>query len=139
MNTNDPSRNERPFRVRRGRVDSVDLFEVKENELEMLANGGPTEIYLNFAIFLLSTAISCVTGLATATFNSDLIKNTFLFVSIIGIIGGLFLGILWWRERKSIKSIVTKIKNRIPIESTVDPLDTKAIDTEPKDEFAPRG
>jgi len=139
MNTQDQNKNEKPFRVRRGRVDSVDLFEVKENELEMLANGEPTEIYLNFAIFLVSTAFSCITGLATATFNSDLIKNTFLFVSIIGIIGGLFLGILWWRGRKSIKSIVTKIKNRIPNESPVENLDTKAIDTESKDEFAPRG
>lgn len=136
MNNPNQFKNEKPFRIRRGRVDSVDLYEVKENELEMLENGEPTGIYLNFSIFLLSVAISCILGLCTATFKSPLIENAFLFVSIIGIIGGVFLGILWWKGRKSIKLIIKKIKNRIPIE----PDSFHGEESEDTDnEFSPRG
>ncbi len=106
--------NEKPLQVRRGRVDSVNLYEVKEDELEILENGESTGIYFNFSIFLLSMAISCITALATATFSSPRIENAFLFVSIIGLIVGIFLLILWWKGRKSIKLIIVKIKNRIP-------------------------
>lgn len=116
MNTQNNNIGDKPLRVRRGRVDSVDLYEVKEHELEVLENGDTNSIYLNFAIFLLSSAVSCVLAISTATFVSELIQYCFLFVTIIGFIGGLFLLILWWRGRKSIKTIVSRIKNRIPPE-----------------------
>ncbi len=120
---------EKTLRVRRGRVDSVDLFEVKENELEILENGEPTGIYLNFSVFLLSTALSCILALTTATFSSTRSENVFLFLSIIGVIGGLFLLILWWRGRKSIKLVIGTIKNRIQIEY-VQEDNSEAVDTE---------
>ncbi|MFC4720946.1 hypothetical protein ACFO5O_01325 [Geojedonia litorea] len=116
MNSQNNNVGDKPLRVRRGRVDSVDLYEVKEHELEILENGDTNSIYLNFAIFLLSSAVSCVLAISTAKFVSELIQNCFLFVTIIGFIGGLFLLILWWRGRKSIKTIVSRIKNRIPPE-----------------------
>lgn len=118
MNSQGNNTSEKPLRVRRGRVDSVDLFEIKEHELELLENGEPTGIHLNFAIFLFSIAISCILSLATATFNSERIENVFLFTSIIGLLGSLYLFILWWRGRKSIKSIISKIRNRIPSDNT---------------------
>jgi hypothetical protein len=105
---------DKPLQVKRGRVDSVNLYEVKENELDILENGEPTGIYLNFAIFLLSLAFSGILALCSATFDNGTIKNVFLFVAIIGVIGGVFLLILWWRGRKSIKSIIQRIKDRIP-------------------------
>jgi len=105
---------DKSLRVRRGRVDSVDLYEIKENELEILEHGEPSNIYLNFSIFLLSIASSCILALCTATFKSDLTKYSFLFVSILGIIIGLLLLLLWLKGRKSIKSIIKKIRERIP-------------------------
>lgn len=104
---------EKTLLVRRGRVDSVDLFEVKEHELEILENGEPTGIYLNFSVFLLSTAFACILALSSATFSSPKMENTFLFIAIIGLIGGIFLLILWWKGRKSIKAIIKTIKSRI--------------------------
>lgn len=105
---------EKPLRVRRGRVDSVDLYEIKENELEILEKGEPFSVYLNFSIFLLSAAITGIVALCTATFKNDITKYSFLFVSILGIIIGLLLLILWYRGRKSVKSIFKKIRERIP-------------------------
>lgn len=104
---------EKSLRVRRGRVDSVDLFEVKENELELLENGEPTSLQLNFAIFLLSLAFSGVLTLCSATFAQPILQNTFLFVSIVGAIVGLYLLLMWWKGRKSIKKVIQVIKNRI--------------------------
>lgn len=104
---------DKSLRVRRGRVDSVNLYEVKENELELLENGEPTSLQLNFAIFLLSLAFSGILTLCTATFTSPLLQNTFLFVTIIGVIGGLYLLLMWWKGRKSIKTVIQTIKDRI--------------------------
>ena len=36
-------------RIRRGRVDSVDLYEIKESELDLIEKGPPSEIQLVFA------------------------------------------------------------------------------------------
>lgn len=102
--------------VRRGRVDSVNLYEVKENELEVLENGEETVIQLNFAIFLLSIAFSGVLTLCSATFKSNLLENTFLFSTIIGTVLGLYLLIMWWRGRKSIKKVIAIIKKRIEVD-----------------------
>jgi len=113
MSKDNKNTGEKTVRVRRGRVDSVDLYEVKENELEMLEYGEATGIYLNFSIFLLSLAFSSILTLSTATFSNSLIQNSFLFISIIGILLGIILLILWWRGRRNINSVVEKIKGRI--------------------------
>lgn len=105
---------EQPLRVRRGRVSSVDLFEVKEHELQILEQGTPADLYLNFAIFLISTAISTITALCTATFENTIVQNVFIFVSVIGVLGGIFLLILWKRTRASVRIVIRDIRCRIP-------------------------
>ena len=55
--------------VRRGRVGSVDLYEVKEHELELLEKGSTATLQFNFAIFLFSTAITCIVALVTSNFK----------------------------------------------------------------------
>ena len=107
---------DKSLRVRRGRVDSVNLYEVKENELEILENGETAGLQLNFSIFLLSIAFSGILTLCTATFSSSILQNIFLFVVIIGVILGIYLLLMWRKGRKSIKSVIQKIKDRIPPE-----------------------
>lgn len=104
---------EKTFRVRRGRVDSVNLYEVKENELEILENGESTSLQLNFSIFLLSLAFSGILTLCSATFTTQILQTTFLLVSIIGIIVGFYLLLLWYKGYKSIKTVIQTIKDRI--------------------------
>ena len=130
---------EKTLKVRRGRVDSVDLFEVKENELEILEHGEPTGIYLNFGIFLLSIALTGISALCTATFSNTLTQNSFLFVSIIGVLGGVFLMVLWWRGRKSIRSVIAKIRNRIPPEAVDDGGDDDVEPVENDQNIPPQG
>jgi multisubunit Na+/H+ antiporter MnhE subunit len=102
--------------IRRGRVDSVDLFEVKEHELEMLEQGSPASLQLNFSIFLLSIAFSAILTLTTATVASPILETVYIVISVVGILLGVYLLISWWRTKTTIKKIITTIKNRIPPE-----------------------
>jgi hypothetical protein len=107
---------EKPF-VRRGRVDSVNLYEVKENELDILEKGSPTSIYLNFAIFLLSIAFSSIAALCTTTtFKYAIVQTIFVVVAVVGILIGVLLILLWNRGRKNISDVIKTIRDRIPSE-----------------------
>ena len=107
---------EKPLRIRRGRVNSVDLFEIKDSELDLLEKGSAADLQLNFAIFVVSIAFSAIGALATATFKSETVKTVFIVVTVVGILLGLFLFISWFRSRTSIKVVCDKIRSRIPPE-----------------------
>lgn len=114
---NNPSKEPATFKVFHARVDSVILYEIKENELDILEKGSQADIFLNFAIFLLSIAISCLLSLCTAKFDNDIIATVFVCLTIIGFIGGVLLLILWWRGKSTIKSVIKSIRDRVPAES----------------------
>lgn len=107
--------------VRRGRVDSVDLYEVKEHELEILENGAShnnSSLFLNFSIFLLSTAVSfTLTLVTTSTFKQAIYEVIVIVVMVVSYIIGLFLFLLWLishrREKKHVRKVITIIKDRI--------------------------
>lgn len=103
--------------VRRGRVDSVDLYEVKENELELLEQGSPASLQLNFSIFLLSVAFSAILTLTTATVKIPIFETVYVVIAIVGLLIGLFLLLSWLRTRKTIAKTVANIRNRIPPEA----------------------
>ena len=113
MNTPSFSTEEKPLQIRRGRVESVDLYEVKDSELDLLEKGSPATIQLNFSVFLLSIAFSSVAALCTATFKWDIAEMIFVFVSVIGLLMGVYLLIIWWRTRESIGKTVKCIRSRI--------------------------
>ena len=129
-NQNAPLSDEKPLRVRRGRVDSVDLYEVKENELELLEKGSPATLQLNFAIFLFSIASTCIVTLTTTTFKWKQVESVFTFASVIGVLMGTYLLISWFRTKTSISSVIACIKDRIKEEPA--PLAPSAS-VEPKD------
>jgi hypothetical protein len=101
-------------RVRRGRVDSVDLYEIKDGELDVLEKGSPADLQLNFAIFLLSIAFSAICALATATFARETVKTIFILVTVVGILLGAYLLISWFRARQETKELCKTIRSRIP-------------------------
>jgi hypothetical protein len=102
--------------VRRGRVDSVDLYEVKENELELLEKGSPANLQLNFSVFLLSLAFSGVLTLTTATVKFPILETVYIVISVVGFLLGSYLLLIWWKTQTSIKKIVATIRARIPPE-----------------------
>ena len=99
--------------IRRGRVDSLNIYEVKEHELELLEKGTAGTLQFNFAIFLFSIALTCIAALATADFKWDIVRSIFVFTTVVGLIVGSYLMLSWWRTRTSLKEVVSVIRNRI--------------------------
>lgn len=110
-----PSQSLPPVEVRRGAFARLTLYDVEERELEDLAKGSSDSLYLNFAIFLLSIAISFFIALLTAVVSNN-VFIVFVVITTVGFIVGTFLLILWWMKRKSVSDLVKKIKNRLPPE-----------------------
>ena len=104
------------IRIRRGRVDSLLLYEVSEHELDTLGRGMPASLFLNFGIALLSIGCSFFISLVTVQIDSDRIFIVFISTFMICFIVGVILMCLWYRNRQSSATILKKIKSRIPDE-----------------------
>lgn len=115
-----PSQNdikdEKQLRIRRGRVESVDLYEIKDSELDLLEKGSPADLQLNFAIFLLSLALTSLASLLTSTFPDQITKTFFVVITVVGFVGGAYLLLAWHRNHTSLKTICKRIRERIPPE-----------------------
>lgn len=139
MNNEIPSVGETPLKVRRGRVDSVDLYEVKENELELLEKGSPATLQLNFAIFLISTAVTSIIAIATTNFKWPIVETIFVFISLIGLFMGCYLLLSWWRTRTSITKLIKTIRGRICDEIAANPMPTQKAIAVKDDSQSPMG
>jgi hypothetical protein len=102
--------------IRRARFDKLTIYEVAESELVILEKGSPDSIYLNFAIFLLSMALSFTIALLTTTTFSTVILVFLIVCVVVGYIGGFFLLILWYRNRSSVSDCIKTIQRRLPPE-----------------------
>jgi len=109
---------EKSPRIRRGRVDSLSLYEITDNELDTLEKGSPSSLYLNFAICLLSTATSFLIALLTSTITKQIFQVFVIVIVVVGYVLGILLLLLWLRSRKSVAGVVKRIKERIPEEET---------------------
>lgn len=99
--------------IKRGRVDSVNLYEVKESELDILEKGATATLQFSFAIFLFSIAVACIVALLTCEFKWETARFIFIVVSIVGIIVGIAMLISSLRSKQSIKDVVLTIRSRI--------------------------
>ena len=116
--------------VRRAHVGSIDIYEVKDNELDILEKGGPMETQFNFAVLLISLAFSSAISLFTATFKSEIVQNTFVVVAVVGFLGSGYLFIQWYQGKKPIKSVIKDIRDRMPDDQfAVDQEDSQSADS----------
>jgi hypothetical protein len=104
---------DKPLQITRARYDSLTLYEVSEEELEIIERGTPDSIYLNFAIFLLSIASAFLISLLTGDFqNKQSAFTIFIVITVVGFLGGGFLLLLWLRTRSSLNDVIKRIKQR---------------------------
>lgn len=108
-----PSSGSNGVEIRRGRVDSLSIFEITEAELDSLAKGSPGSIYLNFGIFLLSVGASFLATLLTVEIASLFKFAVFVVLATVGLVGGAFLLLLWLRLRHEVEDVVRKIRDRV--------------------------
>src|SRR5437762_3477412 len=103
--------------IRRGKVDSVSLYEVNDYELAQLQEWSPSSLLLNSGISLISIAASFWIAIATTEIKEPKKYAIFIAVALIGTINGFILFILWLRMRSSVSTRVDKIKARIPVDT----------------------
>jgi len=116
MNSN-KNTGEKPLIIRIGKVDSIDLYQIKDSELDILESGGSNTIFLNFSIFLISIALSAIIAISTTTkYKYEIMETIFVVVAIVGLLGGFLLFLLWWKSKAEISKLVCKIRDRIPPE-----------------------
>lgn len=132
----------KPLLIRRGRVESVDLYEIKDSELDQFEKGSPSDLQLNFAVFMLTLAFSAFMALTTASFSAHpSIQTAYIVVVVVGGLLGLYLLCAWWRSHTSSRDICRRIRGRIKesevFVATVPPT-VKPETTQP-DPNAPKG
>jgi NADH:ubiquinone oxidoreductase subunit K len=101
------------IRVRRGKVDSLSVYEVTSFELDILEQGHPNSLHLNFSIFLIGIAIAFCIALFTTKIASQTTLIVFIVVAVCSAIIGLFLLALWFKNRKSTPDVIKSIKSRL--------------------------
>ena len=90
------------------------VYHVTEQELDFIEYGTPDSVYFSFAIFLLSSGSSFLTTLLTASIQSPRLFDVFLGITLVGIVGGLLLLIVWARARRATTSVIKTIRRRKP-------------------------
>ena len=102
-------------RIIRGQVDSLSLFEITDYELEILEQGTPNSIHLNFAVLFISIAVSFLITLLTVKIDSTRVFIVFTLLTIVGFSVGIILFILWYRTKATSVDVIKKIKARAPL------------------------
>ena len=107
--------------INRGKLDSLNIYEVSERELLIIEKGSNDSIFLNFSIFFTSISISFFIVLFTVDFfyedRDDLMIKfiVFLCIAILFLIGGIICFIAWWRNKDDFKTTITEIKERMKV------------------------
>lgn len=114
MSTNNTEGSVQP-KIVRGQVDSLSIFEITDYELELLEQGSPNSIFLNFAVFFISIATSFFITLLTVDISSVKLFSVFVILTVIGFFAGLLLLVLWYRTRSKIRNLIKRIKARVPL------------------------
>ena len=111
--------------IQRGRLDTLTIYDVSESELDTLERGSPDSLFLNLAIFVLSVAISFSITLATTDVSSTRLFCVFVILTVVGYLAGATFGLLWWTSHKSVKSVVKRIRERVPPEGNRVPSESE--------------
>lgn len=115
------------IRVVRAPLDSLSVFDVTEQELDQLAAGSPSSTCFNFAVFAASIGVSFLATLCTVDVPAGKIFTVFCVVTVIGLLAGLILFVVWMRMQQSISVLVGRIRARAP------QAPTPAIDKVPEE------
>ena len=115
MTTPPPPQDSESLPTRRARVESIDLFEVKKEELDLIEAGlKSTPTILAFAMFSASVAVAFLIAiLTTKEYKWSIIESVFSGIVFSGVVLSILLFIFWKRNRSSENSLITTIRDRM--------------------------
>ena len=100
--------------IKKGKVDSLTIYEITDGELETIERGSPNSTFFNIGIALLSIAISFFITLVTVDLSQrQKLFIIFTVVTVVGFIVGVILLILWIKTKNDVDEVLKKIRDRI--------------------------
>ena len=99
-------------KIKRGKIPTLIIFEITENELEQLGRGGRNSIILTFSIFFLSIVLECIVSLTTGVFEGTAVRTYYIIVASVSLSLSLFLLSIWLINQIKIYHLLKKIKER---------------------------
>jgi hypothetical protein len=108
--------------IRVGRIGVLKVHQISDEELTKLGQGSGQSLFLNFGIGVLSVAVSFLIALFTVQITSIRVFCVFVIITVVGILTGIILLILWWRTRQPISKLVHEIRGRMPPEGEAQQL-----------------
>ena len=124
------------YLVKRGKYDSLTIYEVTVEELDILENGSSNTLLLNLSISFWSICVSFFIALISSTWKLEGEGNNLMtFIIFLGLclttgIAALICTLLWWKTEDNFKKIIKKIKERLVEEKAIDKGDADSIDVE---------
>jgi hypothetical protein len=110
--------------IRVGRIGILKVHQISDEELTKLGQGSGQSLFLNFGIGILSVAASFLIALCTTPITSNRVFCVFVIITVVGILAGIVLLILWWYTRQPISKLVHEIRDRMPPEGEAQHLDS---------------
>lgn len=77
--------------IRQGKIGEISIHQISDEELNLLTRGGSNSIFLDFAIALLSVAVSFTFSLSTTVIQSDRLFIVFTIITVVGYVVGIVL------------------------------------------------
>ncbi len=100
------------FKLIRGSLDSLSVYDITDYELDVLEEGSPNSLFLNFAIFFASIAISFLITLVTVDITSIPLFTVFVVLTVVGTAGAVVLFALWRKTRSKVSDLIKRIRAR---------------------------
>ena len=99
----------------RGKIPSLTIYEISEAEFGEIINGSTASIYFNLLMFFGGIFFPTLTGfwlIDYKNFQKAWILNS--VVCVCTLIASIIMLILWIINKKSLKTLIQKIKDRVP-------------------------
>ncbi len=106
----------------------LNVYTITEDELESLRRGSPGSIYLNFGLALTPVSIAFLITLLSTNIPSIEGKIFFIAATVVFALAGLIFIVLAGLYHQSVKSVVDRIRNRMPPPEPI-PIETPASQT----------
>lgn len=110
--------------VRRGKMDSITVFEVTEDELGDLQKSADDGIYFNFFLVTISVLISFLISILTTDIASIKLYIAFMLIVLVSFVFSLLFFALWLKDRNKTKTerknLIAKIRARIGPDASLD-------------------
>ena len=89
------------------------VYQITEDELNRLARGNPSSVWLDFSLALLAAFVGILATMASSQLTD---RNFTVFVCVEVIIGLFGVGclVLWLRTANTVRELVTDIRSRMP-------------------------